>query len=326
LKKVSIIVPVYNTEKYLEKCLDSLVNQTLDDIEIIVVNDGSPDNSKVILDKYAYNYPNKIRVFDKKNGGLSDARNFGLDKAEGEYIGFVDSDDYVEKNMYELLYNKAKSGDFDMVVGNLYMTYEDNNKKDIVKSGVTKDITNSQNLKELVTYIYPTAWNKIYKSEICKEVEFKKGVWFEDVEWLLRLYPKIKSIGCVDESLYNYLQRENSITYTFNEKLYHLIDNMDGVIDYYIENKFYEGYKEELEYLYARYAFATFMKRLAKSKDKKAYKEGYKYAIKKVKNKFPQYKKNKYLKSSGLKGIYIKNFGKIFASINYFVNKNKKYN
>ena len=106
--KVSVIVPVWNVEKYLEKCLDSLVNQTLKEIEIIVVNDESPDNSQKIIDKYVKKYPKKIKALSQKNGGQGSARNHGLKYATGEYIGYVDSDDYIEKNMYELMYNKAK--------------------------------------------------------------------------------------------------------------------------------------------------------------------------------------------------------------------------
>ena len=100
--KVSVIVPVYNVEKYLNQCLDSLVNQTLEDIEIIVVNDGSPDNSQSIIDDYVKRYPKKVFSYIKKNGGLSSARNFGVEKAKGEYLAFVDSDDYIKKDMYVL--------------------------------------------------------------------------------------------------------------------------------------------------------------------------------------------------------------------------------
>ena len=96
MTKVSVIVPVYNTENFLERCLNSLVNQTLNDMEIIVVNDGSTDASQEIIDRFANDFPNIIRAYRKKNGGLSSARNYGLDKATGEYIGFIDSDDYVE--------------------------------------------------------------------------------------------------------------------------------------------------------------------------------------------------------------------------------------
>ena len=107
-------------EKYIAKCWDSLVNQTLDGIEIIVVNDGSPDNSQDIIDEYVKKYPKIIKSYVKENGGQGSARNFGLKKATGEYIGYVDSDDYVELDMYEKLYNKAKESNFDIVVCGSY--------------------------------------------------------------------------------------------------------------------------------------------------------------------------------------------------------------
>lgn len=115
MPKLSIIVPVYNVEKYIERCLNTLVNQTLQDIEIIIVNDGSTDKSKEIIKKYLKKYSEKIQYYEKENGGLSSARNFGLNYAKGEYIAFLDSDDYVELNMYEEMFNLAKEENADMV-------------------------------------------------------------------------------------------------------------------------------------------------------------------------------------------------------------------
>ena len=116
--KVSVIVPVYNVEKYLRKCLGSLVSQTLQDIEIIVVNDGSGDHSQEIIEEFSEKYPEKIRNFTKENGGLSDARNYGLDRATGEFISFVDSDDYVTATMFGEMYDLAKKYNAEMVVCN----------------------------------------------------------------------------------------------------------------------------------------------------------------------------------------------------------------
>ena len=160
MPKVSIVVPVYNTKKYLEKCLDSLVYQTLDDIEIIVVNDGSPDESQKIIDRYVQAYPNKVQAYVKENGGLSDARNFGISKCNGEYIGFVDSDDYVNLDMYQNMYNKAKEQDFDMVVCDIRYVYENVSKE--VSSQVDEDINDLDKIKAQMVNIYPAAWNKIY--------------------------------------------------------------------------------------------------------------------------------------------------------------------
>ena len=124
MKKVSVIVPVYNVENYITKCLESLVSQTLQDMEIIIVNDGSTDNSQQIIDNFVKKYPEKIKAFIKDNGGLSDARNFGIDRAIGEFIGFVDSDDYVTPTMFEQMYLLGKKNNAEMVICNLQKVNE----------------------------------------------------------------------------------------------------------------------------------------------------------------------------------------------------------
>ena len=108
--KISVIVPVYNVENYLEKCLNSLVNQTLEEIEILVINDGSTDDSQKIIDEFQEKFSQKIKAFSKENGGLSDARNFGIDRATGNFLAFVDSDDYISENMLQEMYDLAKNG------------------------------------------------------------------------------------------------------------------------------------------------------------------------------------------------------------------------
>lgn len=324
--KVSVIVPVYNTYNYLTKCLNSLVSQTLEDIEIVIVNDGTKDDSQEIIDKFAIKYPNKIKAFQKENGGLSSARNFGIKEATGEYIGFVDSDDYVSCDMFEKLYNKAKLNDFDIVECGLKFVYEKDRKEKKAKQIPLIETMDKDKIKEHMTVMYPVVWNKIYKSEIIKKnnILFKEGVWYEDVEWTLRLYSKVNKISFVKDEMYYYLQRKDSISYTYNEKLYDLINNMDSVITYFEDQDIYKEYSEELEYLYTRYAYATFPKRLAKSKDSKLYKEGINYAIINVNKNFPEYKKNKYMLKNKFKGLYIKNFSKFFSNINYIINRNKK--
>ena len=308
--KVSVIVPVYNVEKYIEKCLSSLVNQTLRDIEIIVVNDGSPDNSQKIIDKYAKKYSN-IKSFTKKNGGLSDARNFGLKYASGEYIAFVDSDDYVKLDMYEKMYDKAKENNFDMVVCDIDYLYPDKTLR--VSSGLEDDTTN---IKDVYLNIHPAAWNKIFKKELFEnDVYFKKNVWFEDVEFIYRMLPYIKSIGVVKEDFNQYVQREGSITSIVNKKIYHYIDNMNGIIDFYKKRKLYDEYQKELEYAYVRYIYATFI-RSVKRYDYKDYIEAVDIAIKNVKEHFPKYRKNKYFYKS-LKGLYLVMFNKFVAKILY---------
>lgn len=313
--KISVIVPVYNVENYLDKCLSSLVNQTLKEIEIIVVNDGSPDNSQAIIDRYQKKYPQIIKSFSKPNGGLSDARNYGLDRAKGEYIAFLDSDDYVELNTYELLYNKVINNNYDIVACNLNYIFD----KKIVKanSGLKNDVLTKDDLKKAITTIYPVAWNKLYKKCLFNDgLKFKKGVWFEDVEFLYRLLPSINSIGVIDDYLINYVQRPNTISQTFNRKLYDLLDNWNGIINFYKSHNLYNEYQKELEYCYVRYLYATFIKR-SLNFSYPEYLKAVDQALDNVKKNFPDYRKNNYFKKKGIKGIYLICFNKILSILLY---------
>ncbi len=315
--KVSVIIPVYNSEKSLEKTIQSLLNQTLEDIELIFVNDGSTDNSLDILKQYN----DKIIIIDQKNSGPGGARNAGIKKATGEYIGFLDSDDTIDIAMYEEMYQKAKEKDFDMVVCDTNILYP-NNKK-YISSGIVKDKFSKADIKEDMIYSYAVIWNKIIKKNIVKDTLFPEKLWYEDIEFLFKLFPKINSIGAIDKAFCNYTQGEGSITYTYNEKLYDMLTILDNIIVYYKENNLYEKYKQELEYSYVRYLFGTFIKRMAKTKDKQKYEEATITAINKVKSEFPNYKQNKYLNKKNAKNLYLKHFNKFMAKIIYKFEKNK---
>ena len=312
--KISVIVPVYNARDYIEKCLDSLINQSLKDIEIIVVDDGSTDDTYKIVSKYK----DKIRLIKQKNGGVASARNKGLSVAKGEYIAFVDSDDWVELDMFSKLYNKAIENNYDAVECNF--KYVDDNKEWNGVIDIDADVVTLKEKKKYFIKMFPVIWNKIYKREKIKNIKFKDGVWAEDVEFLYRVIPNIDTIGKVNEELYYYYQREKSESRLFDKRVYNYIDNFNGIIDYYKKNNIYYLYKTELEYCYVRYIYATFIKRAASFKDKDDYKIAVETAIKNVKEKFPEYRKNKYFYQSA-KGIYLVVFNKIIANL-----LNKKYN
>lgn len=318
---ISVIVPIYNVEEYLEKCLNSLVNQTLKNIEIILVDDGSKDKSSKIIEEYVKKYEN-VKSFTKENGGLSSARNYGLNYANGEYIAFVDSDDWIELDMYEKMYQKAISNNFDMVVCNVKYIYPKRIKN--AYSNIEHDIIDKEKLKNEMIKIYPVAWNKLYKKTLFdKNIRFKLNVWFEDVEFIYRLYPYINSIGVVKSHSYNYLQRKGAITSIYDKRLYNYIDNWDGIIEFYKKNKLYKKYQDELEYSYVRYLYATFVKRLANAKNKEEFDKGVNIVIDKVNKTFPNYKKNKYIKKFSLKNLYLKYFNKMLANIIYFYQNNR---
>lgn len=311
--KVSMIVPVYNVEIYLRKCLDSLVNQSFKDMEIIVVNDGSTDSSNEIIQEYAHQYHN-IKVIQKTNGGLSSARNLGVKISQGEYIGFVDSDDYIEEKMIEVMYNKAISKDFDLVMCDFNEIHDDSILP--YTCHLSEDLFSKDDIKKHMVDYYPSAWNKLYKRWIFDVVQFKEGIWFEDVEMGYRMLPYLNRIGVLHEHFYNYLIRKGSITSTVDLRIYHYIDNWNGIVNYYKQKKLYEKYHDELEYCYVRYLFATFIKTAAKY-DKKEYNKAVQKAIEEVKIHFPDYKKNQYLIKKSLKNQYLIHFNTFLASIVY---------
>ena len=318
MTKVSVIVPVYNTENFLERCLNSLVNQTLNDMEIIVVNDGSTDASQEIIDRFANDFPNIIRAYRKKNGGLSSARNYGLDKATGEYIGFIDSDDYVELDMFEKMCNKACSRNFDVVVCDVRYVYKEKNF--IASSRINNDLISKDQVKNHMVDIYPAAWNKIYKCNLFN-VRFKKGIWYEDVEFLYRLFPYVNSIGVVKEPLINYVQRDGAITHTFDERVYDYISNWNGIVQFYKSNNIFDEYYSEIEYSYVRYLYMTFVK-TATNFSKKEFNKACLKAKQNVLNTFPNYKKNKYLKNAV--GFYLKHFNLLTTSLVYYFYRLKR--
>jgi len=226
--KLSVIVPVYQVERYLEKCLNTLVRQSLEDIEIIAVNDGSKDNSQAILERFQSQWKS-VSVYQKENGGLSDARNFGMDRARGEYITFLDSDDWVDLDLYQRLWEKAKETGADVVACSI--SYErENQKTKSVSSGVPA-FCQGEELKALFTRFYPAVWNKIYRREIIEKsgVRFKKGVWFEDVEFSHRLFPYLHSCASIELAQVHYRQREGSITWQKDPRLFDYLTNFATV-------------------------------------------------------------------------------------------------
>lgn len=298
--KVSIIVPFYNVENYIEKCLQSLVNQTLEDIEILLVNDGSKDKSEAIAKQFVEKYPNKIIYLEKENGGLSDARNYAIPYAKGEYIAFLDSDDYVETNMYEEMYCKAKKEDLDYVECDFSWEYPD---KTLESKG--KQYSNK---KEMFIYTRVVAWNKLIKREIVQDnhLEFPKGYRYEDVEFFYKLLPFIHHYGILQKSFIHYVQRENSISNVQNTRTKEIINVLGHVITYYKTNNLFEEYKEEIEYTYARYILCSSMLRMVMIRNKKERKEIIKFAWKSLNKQFPNWRKNTYLKDKGLKNLYMR--------------------
>ena len=309
MKKVSVIVPFYNVEKYIDKCLNSLVNQTLEDIEIIIVNDGSKDNSETIAKEYASKYKDKIIYLENETGGLSDARNYAIPYATGEYIAFLDSDDYVEIDMYEQMYEKAKKENADIVECDFLWEYP--NEKIESKGRIYKD------KHDILLNARVVAWNKLIKKELIEKtkVKFPYGLRYEDVEFFYKLIPYINKLDIVNKPFVHYVQRDNSISNSQNSRTKEIIDILDNVINYYKENAIYEEYRNELEYNYARYLLCSSFLRIVMIENKKERKEILKYSWNKLNDTFPNWKKNKYIKNKTLKNKYMLSVNNITIKI-----------
>lgn len=299
---VSVIIPVYNVEKYIVSCLDSIINQTLTNIEILVVNDGSKDNSKSIIEKYMAN-DKRIKLINKENGGLSSARNKGIDNVNSKYIYFVDADDFIEKNTLEVLYEKAERDNLDVVVADICIYKNKHNKT------VWKDISLDDNQvicskDYLIRYIMgegiSSVCNKLWKTELylSNNIRHPENISLgEDGSTLPRLIFNAKRIGRVNQPFYNYRVNNESMTNEKNRKVYQYLEACNIVLEYF-ENKkceWIEPYKFTYKYNYAYRMLQSIPLKSKKMKENNDYRLVYNDFLLEVRKS-----KNKYIKSDAL--------------------------
>ncbi len=315
--KISVVVPFYNVEDYIEKCLNSLKNQTLKDIEVILVDDGSKDGSTKIAKSFAKKDA-RFSYHLKKNGGLSDARNYGMKYAHGEYLAFLDSDDYIDHDLYEKMYAKAKENDADMVETDFIWEYPKKSVKDISK--VTK-------MSRIIVDIRVVAWNKLYRRSLIEKlgVTFSKGLRYEDVDWCYKIIPFVEKVYSVHDTYVHYIQRPTSIANTQNERVRDIYQILENAIKYYEEKKIIGRYKNQLEYSVMRIVFGSSFLRTIQIEDKQLRREildeGYDF----VEHYFPYWKKNIYLqKEKGLKNFYYKTINRFTYRVYEYIFRMKK--
>ena len=210
--KVSIIVTVYKVEPYLDKCVSSIVNQTYTNLEIILVDDGSPDNCSAKCDVWAKK-DSRIRVIHKPNGGLSDARNAGMAVATGELMAFVDSDDWIAPDMYEHLYQRLTEDDSDIAVCGVQMVWEDETTPRLLTCAGDCILSHEEAMRALIeeSWLKQPVWYKLYKTALVRDILFPKGKYHEDVFWSYQAVGRAKKVSVSDRIGYYYLQRGGSI-------------------------------------------------------------------------------------------------------------------
>lgn len=296
MPKISVIVTVYNLENYIEKCISSILKQSFKDFELLIINDGSKDNSLEVVKQFT---DKRITILDKENGGLSDARNFGLLKAKGDYILFIDGDDYIEQDMLEQLYFTAQKKSCDVVECAYYKEFE---KRKIIKK---KFNTNFDKIR-----IHPcNVWNKLYKKDIVNKINFLKNVWYEDIDFNIKISKYIETIGFVTAPLYHYIQRDGSIIHTTSKKILDIFLVCNDIINF-AKNEYDKIYWFDMEYLLSKElllnSFLRFVKYDKENNTKNSFML-YEY----VQNEFPKWKFNKQLRKFSLVNLYLFSINKL---------------
>lgn len=304
MKKISVIVPVYNVEKYLEKCVTSLLVQTLKEIEIILIDDGSTDASEKMCKDFAKKYPEIVKSYRKKNGGLSDARNYGMQYATGQYIMFLDSDDYIESSALANMYALTKEGQKKIVECDFYWKYPDKEVKD-----QGKDYTS---IKDYMINGRVVAWNKLYLRSWLEEtgIKFPKGKLYEDQDFFFKIITyldDIKDVSSTHTCEIYYVQRQTSISYSETTRIQEILWIYQDIIDFYQTKKLYQKYYCELEYRFVRNILGNVLiRKVIKLKDKQLKRQ----LLDAIWNQkgvwFPNFSKNPYLKRRSKVNLYLR--------------------
>lgn len=287
MPKLTVVVPSYNSSKYLNKCIDSLLNQTLKDIEIILINDGSTDDTSKIINSYKDD--RIVYIKNSKNKGIGYSRNKGIKESHSKYICFVDSDDYVKENFCEILYSKIKTDDNDMVVCNYYNV---NNNEEVSENIEFKDNTNLKETPEILMNINLSPWNKIYKKSLLinNNIQFPEDLKYEDVPFVIKCLNKSKSIGYIKEDLYYYIIHSMSQQTVVNDKVFDILKVLKLVIEEL--NNFNNEIKDE--FICREISRYTIKQRC--NKDKKSRNKFINDAFTFLKKSVPHYKNNEYYK------------------------------
>jgi glycosyltransferase involved in cell wall biosynthesis len=273
-------------------------------LEIVAIDDGSTDGSSEILAEYQNDYPERIRVFTKENGGQATARNLGIRMSKGDYIGFADSDDYVDKTMYAKLYHLAKEQNADLVECRFFFLRQ--TSRGIHQLKPRGNVRKYNNQKEMFINPQVSPWNKLYRRDVLLQqgVDFPEGYIYEDTSFFLKTIPYIQMSACLDEAMVFYHLRDSStINSNKNRKVSDIFDVLEDALAFYKKTSFENQYQQELEYFCVKIAFCSSLSRIGRVEDKKIKQALLDQTWEFVNTHFPDYKKNKYL--TGKIGTYI---------------------
>ena len=298
MPKISVIVPVYNVEAYLEKCVRSVLAQTCPHWELLLVDDGSTDHSGAMCNALAQTDP-RIRVIHQKNQGLGGARNTGIGAAAGEWLAFLDSDDWLEPKALEQALSTAEKTGADLVVQAFRTVDESGRQLAVFTENLPKEQPLTLDRCRELLFIAPCAWAKLYKAKLFQELRYPPRVWYEDLRTTLKLLPTGTVAAVSDDVAVNYLQRQGSIMSNMNlSRNREILEAMDDLIGWYRARGFFDAYRDELAYLAVYHVLVTACVRVLRADQRHPLlKEFSRY----VKDSFPDYKHNPYLPLLGKK-------------------------
>lgn len=292
---VSIIIPMYNVEQYIDKCMDSVLAQTVKDYEVLVVDDGSTDHSFVKAKKYAERYPETVRVYQQPNAGQGDARNNGVKLARGKYILFVDSDDIVSERLVEDACAAIAEQDADMAIFDAVVVDEEGKKiEELIGCHTDQSCISLENYPRLLLE-YPCPWNKIYRRDflIDNGLQYPTHMWYEDLVGACMFYACAKKVAVLHKTLYYYLQRPTSVMHSkVDPKNMEILKAMDLVLDYYRGKGIYDKYAKELEYLAVYHILIAAAGRTVRGDARSPYPDQF---MSYMNEKFPAWQKNPYI-------------------------------
>lgn len=291
---------MYNVENYIGKCLDTLVNQTFEDFDIIIIDDGSKDNSYARAVEYQKKYSEKIRVYKQENSGQGAVRNNGVRLATGDYIMFVDSDDTVTNDFVEKAYNAIKDSDADLGIFDAVVVDENGKRiEDMIGCHCAEQEFSLETFPQLL-FEYPAPWNKIYKRNflIDNELGYPTHMWYEDLVGAIRFFATAKKIVYIKEQLYYYMQRSNSVMHSkIDEKNIEILKAMDLVMEFFKEKDIYDKYYKELEYVGIYHVLVAAAGRTVKADAKSEFPPKF---VAYMNEKFPKWEQNKYVDNLSL--------------------------
>ncbi len=254
---ISIIIPVYNIEKYLSRCIESVLDQTYQNLEAIFVNDGSTDNSLKILEEYQKK-DKRIKIINKENAGSGAARNDGIEQSKGEYLAFLDSDDWYEKDFLERLYKNLKENNSEIAMCNPKMVYNNKERNKNINTYQFESIDLNKTPEKILGILgMPVVWNKLYKRELIikNAIRFPNYSFSEDVEFLYKTFLYVNKVSKVEGYLYNYYQREDSATKKIKkesiEQVYQVLRNIENYINSRFPDKLEFFYQYEIQFIYS---------------------------------------------------------------------------